>query len=61
ASPSDWKGFAEGIRLILEDDAARGKMVEMGLRHVKRYARESMGLELVAAYQRAAAERRVPP
>ena len=61
ASPSDWKGFAEGIRLILEDDAVRGKMVEMGLRHVKRYARESMGLELVAAYQRAAAERRVPP
>jgi alpha-1,3-rhamnosyl/mannosyltransferase len=52
AEPLDVKGFAEGIRLVLEDDAVRGKMVEMGLRHVKRYARESMGRELAAAYQR---------
>jgi len=58
ADPLDAKGFAEGIRLVLEDDAVRDKMVEMGLLHVKRYSRESMGRELVAAYQRVVTERK---
>ena len=55
--PHDVEGLRETIARLLEDDAARARMREEGLRHAARFSEEAIADGLSAAYDAALAAR----
>lgn len=52
--PSDVSSIAEGIKLILSNQALRTRLIRDGRQHAARFDHVSMGRKLVAAYSEAA-------